>query len=350
MLNTRVLFLLAALLFTALSRFLLATPVHAQFDPPDNVKLIMYQLNPGSGSIAVNSETGKPVLCAKDDPDIAQSYGCTAISEGANRTPPYPFISSTITISIDGVDGPDNNLYAYPYLWDVASQELDMNGSQGNKPPSAVKAQLIAARTYIYQRMTYINQYGTPNNSNQFQVFLPYHYTSTLTSAQQNRVRTEATDRFYLSRDGNSDPIEALYGADNPAETVAGNRPYLQSVADPISAVYGVVDGTRNGGMSSKGVSRWSFGHTSSRGPVASGDPPYPHDINGNGEFWSVRWVHSPQILTHYYTGVHIRDANSGNAIVTPAYRWVPLRMEWSTQDGGAPSSLCRNQPATVQV
>jgi hypothetical protein len=81
--------------------------------------------------------------------------------------------------------------------------------------------------------------------------------------------------------------------------------------------------------MSSKGASRWGFGHTSSRGAVAESNLLYPHDSGGYGDFWSARWDSAFQILTHYYTGIDIRDAN-GN-IVTPEYRWNPLKVNWGS-------------------
>ncbi len=314
------------------------TIIFAQYVPAEQVTLTLYRLvqeGPLAGSIAL-----PPTPCTKDDPTIARSYGCTAITGRADYA--YPFETSTITIGIDGTGGPDNARYPYPYLWDVVPQELDMNGSQGNKPLSAVAAQAIAARTYIYQRITYIDQYGAPNNSTQFHVFLPYRY-ALLTAVQQERVQAATASRAYMTEPGGAYPIEALYGADNPAATVEGNRPYLQSVSDPISAAYGVLDGAGNGGMSSKGASRWSFGHTSSRGPVAAGDALYPHDINGLGEFWSVRWDDAFQILTHYYTGIHVRDANNPAAVLTPDDRWVPL-------DLTMPTAGCLNRGLPVAI
>ena len=336
----------------------------AQYEPHQNVTVAMFRLDAEGNRIT--DENDEYIPCTKDEPEIAQSYGCTAITEGANRTPPYPFASSTITISIDSSNGPDNNRYVYPYLWDVVPQELDMNGSQGNKgnkPLAAVKAQMIAARTYIYQRMTYIDQYGTPNNSNLFHVFLPYRYQA-LTPPQRVRVQAAAAERLYLTEASSTYPIEALYGADNSTQTITGTPTligtvnYLSSIADPISEL-GIVDGTGNGGMSSKGVSRWAFGHTSSRGPVAPDHPNYPHDDyvdathpNGLGDFWSVRWENAFQILTHYYSGIQIRNANAGNVIVTPARRWVPLQVRWFTPDGNPPPGLCAGNaiPLTVWV
>ncbi|MEZ4659905.1 MAG: hypothetical protein R2911_20310 [Caldilineaceae bacterium] len=324
-----------------------APTTFAQFDPLEKVTLTMFRLNQEGNN--AGSITQPPTPCTKDELEIAQSYVCTAIPEGPNRTSLYPFESSTITISIDGSDGPDNDVYVYPYLWDVVPQELDMNGSQGNKPLAAVEAQMIAARTYIYQRMTYIDQYGTPNNSTQFHVFLPYRYRA-LTPPQRVRVQAAAAKRFYMTESNSTYPLEALYGADNPADTIEGNRPYLKSVFDPISAAYGTLDGTANGGMSSKGASRWSYGHTSSRGPVASDHPYYPHDDGNNGDFWSVRWNDALQILTHYYSGIHIRDANNNNDVVTPNQRWVPLWMRWNLHSNTPPTSTCAGHAILLEV
>jgi len=194
--------------------------------------------------------------------------------------------------------------------------------SRGNKPLPTVKAQAIAARTYVYFR------HGlTINNSTQYQVFVPYYF-DTLTSAQQQRVDEAVSDVWYMTLPNSTDPIDALYGADNGATTLQGSTSYLKSVPDPISAAYGSPNGTLNGGMSSRGASRWGFGHTSSRGPDYETSPNYPHDSNGDGDFWSVRYDWARQILTHYYTGIHIRDASG--TILTPAYRWVPLSVTWS--------------------
>jgi hypothetical protein len=312
------------------------TPAQAQFQPPDNVTLTILRLNSPGGSTFIDPSTNRPVPCTQAVDEIARSYGCTADS-----TKPYPFDTSTITIGIDGASGPDNLYYGYPYLWDVVTEEYGLHlGSQQNKPLAGVKAQAIAARAYLYQRIYDAARYpDTLNNSAQFHVFLPYAYETRLTTDEQRQRLQEAMQaRLYLTPPSNPLPIVALYGTDNPEYTAQGlpegsgegaegngYNPRL-SVWDPISAAYGEMDGTANGGMSSKGASRWSFGHTSSRGPVAANDAQYPHDVQGFGDFWSVRWDDAFQILTHYYTGIHIRDANNPATALTPAYRWVPLQ------------------------
>jgi len=143
---------------------------------------------------------------------------------------------------------------------------------------------------------------------------------------------------YYMSYYDSDAPIAALYGSDNGAQTSQGGYPYLMSVPDPISAAYGSSFGTENGGMSSRGASRWGFGHTSSWGPDYEGSAYYPHDKNGDGAFWSVRYDNSFQILTHYYTRIHIRDTN-GN-ILTPAWRGNVLQVKWS-RPIGYPDGIC---------
>ena len=351
------------ILLGLLLTFLMFQTASAQnsFTVPTQVTVRMYVLDRDSGA-KIQPER----LCDKNDSEVSTLYGCTAFQGNDNYA--YPFDTSSPQIVIDGpviVDTNNNGDYsddavnAYTpqqrYLWDVVAQEYGLHlGSQGNKPLAGVAAQTIATRTYLYQRILDAQSYAPIDNSAQFHVFVPYSYEFLLTQpAQRNRLLAAMKDRYYLTPPTNDFPITALYGADNGASTLAGAtegtgetlvgngyNPRLR-IDDPISAAYGTVDGTGYGGMSSKGVSRWSFGHTSSRGPAAATDPNYPHDADGYGDFWNVRWEDARQILTHYYTNIHIRDANAGNARKTPIYRWAPLQITWSTTDGQAPTTLC---------
>ena len=348
---------------------LLPSSLWAQYEPPQNVTLTMYRLN-ADGS-RISDGNGGYFPCTRADEDIAESYGCTAIVERDVYS--YPFSSSVITISIDGsaIVDPDNdgqrvedNAYtpAQRYLWDVAAQEIGLVGSNGVKPLAGVEAQAIASRTYTYQRI--LERYTIDNSAN-LHVFLPYKF-ETLGQPEKNRLieamqrryfMTPATDNPNTAENEAIYPILAQYGADNREQTTEGILEgktvgvvtnYLSSVADPINELYGcsniTIDedgeaqidyltndnptcGTGNGGMSSKGASRWSYGHTSSQGSVAVDDTRYPGDANRLGNFWSVRWDDALQILTHYYSGVHIRDTNDNNRVVTPERRWVPLRI-----------------------
>ncbi|MFN8489721.1 MAG: hypothetical protein U0350_19205 [Caldilineaceae bacterium] len=343
----------------------LAVKAQTTFVAPTNVALTIYQLN-NDGSL-------RPFQCSNGD----TFFGCTAYCDNREALDqhictgttilPYPYSSGTVTLTIDGPaildtnnngDYSDDAVNAYNpqqrYLWDVVTREYGLQlGSQSNKPLAGVAAQAIAVRTYIYQRIA--NGYSIDNSTN-FQVFIPYSYVALLPqAAQQDRLLQALKARYYVTTTADDKPIEALYGTDNGAVTRQGKLangtliPYRKAVVDPISAAYGAVDdGTSNGGMSSRGASRWSLGHTSSRGPVAVGQPNYPHDSGGYGDFWSVRWDNPLQILTHYYTGIHVRDANNGNAIITPRYRWTPLKMAWPTNNGQPPNLACSGRPLQV--
>lgn len=307
---------------------------------PTVVTLEMYELDTNGGKRADRCTS------------TSTAWGCTAYCGNqfpgtcAPGTPkPYPFGNST-TITI-GIENHLFNNVQQGYLHNVTTQEIGpQTGSQGNKPLSAVEAQAIAARTYLYQRMSI---YDTLDNSNTYQVYIPYRYDA-LTGVQQARVQEGMAHRYYMTEPTSTEAIEANFGQNNDGDTTQGAHSYLKSVKDPISAAYGYDYGTGYGGMSSMGASRWSFGHTSSQGPVAPNHPNYPHDSAGFGDFWSVQWSDAKQILTHYYTDIHVRDANNSSAIVTPAARWVPLQIRWSTPSGAAPVTMCAGNVIPIEV
>lgn len=337
------------------------TPTPIPTPPYDTIELEMYHLEP-EGDIV----SGLP-LCRLGD----TAYGCNAtIGEDG---PAYPFgEKNPVTLHLESelIEGQQQG-----YIHNVTAKELGpQTGSQGNKPFSAVLAQAIAVRTYAYQR--HANRrpaaeggYGPMNNSSQFQVYLPYFYEQGLSrAAQRNRVDAAVREVLYMAPINSSYAVESLFGQDNRERTTAGNRSYLASVSDPISNLYGcalAIDdegrvtrygsnadcGTGFGGMSSKGASRWAFGHTSSVGPVATTQPSYPGDANGLGNFWPVQYDEAYQILTHYYTGVHIRDG-AGN-LKTPAYRWNALDIRWSgviTPPKFTPGSTSQTKQATITL
>ncbi len=318
-------------------------PTKAQgFTAPTQITVEMYALDE-FGSTDITNQT---LRCKSTLTETR--FGCTVFSE--NSVFPFPFTTNPITVDIHGTMAGE---YPYDtasktynrYLLDVVPHELGIQlGSQGNKPSAAVEAQTIAARTYAYHRVNYAI---TVYNSDTSQVYIPFTF-DLLSISQQQRIEDAIVQHTYMSEAVSTFPIDALYGQDNPAETITGTPTligtvnYLRSVTDPISAAYGTVSGTANGGMSSKGASRWSFGHTSSQGPVATDDLRFPGDVNGLGDFWSVRWDDAFQILTHYYTGIHIRDANENNRIVTPTRRWVPLQL-FGQETPDETRLLCKN-------
>ncbi len=162
---------------------ILLTPVAVQatFVPLTSVTVHMYRLNP-DGSLPPSNQR---VSCSTGD----QHWGCTAMTNDPQHA--YPFSSNPVTVDIEGNDpgDPQHGVDYNRYLRDVVPEEVAITvSSRGNKPLSTVKAQAIAARTYVYFRHS-----STINNSAQYQVFVPYYY-DTLTSAQQQRVDEAVSD------------------------------------------------------------------------------------------------------------------------------------------------------------
>jgi len=145
-------FLLLALFLTI--EALEATYVSA-FTPPTQITVRMFRLDPATG--------------AKYQPEESCStgnihWGCTAIADTQHA---YPFSSNPVTVDIEGNDpgNPQQGIDYNRYLRDVVPEEVAITvSSRGNKPLSTVKAQAIAARTYVYFR-----QGLTINNSAQQQ-------------------------------------------------------------------------------------------------------------------------------------------------------------------------------------
>lgn len=295
--------LVLSLIVTALFLSYHKTLAQSSTPPYDTIEITMYRLS-NNGSILPSEDK-----CGVQD----ISYGCTAKQDGTGS--PYPFGTEnpvTLKLESDNRNGKEQG-----YIHNVTAHELGIHtGSQGNKSFASIQAQAIAVRSYVYQRHANshpVSQggYGPINNSNQFQVYLPYFYDEVLESdAQRNRLNDAVRPVIYLTEQGKQQAIEALFGADNGAFTSKGEHDYLQRIYDPISAPYGTLDGTGNGGMSSKGASRWGFGHTSSLGSVAKEQSNYPHDSQGDGDFWPVRWDTAQQILAHYYTGINFVGLN----------------------------------------
>jgi len=277
---------------------------------------MMYHLN-ADGSIATGD-----IQCTTDD----QSYGCTAVENNANYA--YPFDSSTITVDIEGTEA--NNRY----LRDVIAQE--MSPSLFLQP--ALNAQAIAARTYAYWHIrTAVETPGPIDNSNAYQVFLPYRYDQ-FDNTERAAIDTALQPRHYMAyREpyavniyghyielSEIDPTFAEFFADIREQTLPNSTfPYLKGVPDPISIHPDISANGHGHGMSQNGAGRWARGSQSFQcDPYPAPCEPPPDPLISA---WSVQWNRVEQILTHYYTGIHIRDANAVNNILTPNRRWVPL-------------------------
>ncbi|MCB9137213.1 MAG: hypothetical protein H6642_02560 [Caldilineaceae bacterium] len=288
----------------------------------------------------------------------SQVYGCTAVP--GSEAHPYPFDSSTVTLNMENdvrivADASGSLRYVQlGYLHNVVPSETNPQ----NHNALSVKSQAIAARTYAYFEMTYptcADGQEEITNSNSDQVYLPYMYEQQPESSRET-IDQAVAERYYMSYAqsiqacgttiGTDQPIFSEFSADAYERTIdhpeMGTKyPYLKGVADPISNhpdIQYIVDTTNahERGYSQNGASRWANGNRTS-------------DPNGDLGAWPVQWTTPAQILTHYYTGIHIRDANSGNAILTPTRRWVPLRIAQLNTPTDT-IRLCDNGPTTLIV
>jgi hypothetical protein len=109
-------------------------------------------------------------------------------------------------------------------------------------------------------------------------------------------------------------------------------------VADPISSHPDVPSEGHGHGLSQGGAGRWARGSSSYRCDPYPAPCPVPPSVPHFA--WSVSWPERYQILTHYYTSVHVRDAANGNAIVTPTWRGAVLQVAWA-RPRGYPDGIC---------
>ncbi len=313
------------------------------FSHPSQIRVRMFRLYDPSGE-----STG--IECQNGD----TNYGCTA----APALGSYPWGSQNpVTVEIEGT-APTNR-----YLLDVVPRESGPDVFL----PAAIQAQAIAARTYVYWHSALQAKAGIPepliNNSTAFQVFVPYWYNvytyiygSPLGTQYQQVVNTALADRFYLSNHTGywyydpvynedwvwmegDDPIFAEFFADIPLRTVTNPTfTYQVQVEDPISSHPDVVQDGHGRGMSQNGAGRWARGSSSFRCDPYPAPCPVPPSVPHFA--WSVSWSERYRILTHYYTGSHVRDAGNTNAIVTPDRRFVVL----SVNGGPLTGRICRNR------
>jgi len=152
---------------------------------PEEITVTMYTLNQKGGI----DWTQEVTLCQITD----DRYGCTAFP-GEGTEYPYPYATNPVTVSIEA-----------DYLLDVVPREMGPSGHH----PLALRAQAIAARTYAYCAIHAWEQQGEGgnywgnclreiNNSNSFQVFIPYHF-DTLTQADQQAVQNAVAEVAYLT-------------------------------------------------------------------------------------------------------------------------------------------------------
>ncbi len=284
-----------------------ARPVEAQFSAPTAVSVLMYALDE-SGAI-LNGNDLAWSRCKTND----NRFGCTNPDSGLQ----YPFIANPVTVLIEGTDV-DNR-----YLRDVVSKELIVPVFH----QTAVRAQAIASRTYLYDL---IRRGVQVTNSSNHQVFVPRSY-DLLATAERAKIDIAVSGRWYLSSSSDMLPITSMFFSDVRLRTLTWpvpGFPHLFGVEDPISNHPDIVETSHSSGMSQNGAGRWARGNQS-------------YNLGRDLGPWPVYWSDAQKILTHYYTGIHIRNADNGNAIITPERRSVDLNLRWSPSSGVAPGPVC---------
>jgi hypothetical protein len=313
---------------------------------PEQIVVRMWRLQP-NGLIYYDS-MGERQSCAT--PEAWDKWGCTAIDRDLTA-----FFQPDPTLTIEPALYPYRETpapvidFESDYLPDVVTQEIGVSYSHLN----ALKAQAVAARSYaIFKVVT-----SRPvDNSIANQAFLPYRFELLRLQAGDHAFQPGATatpdpldcEEFaadgvtrdqrklcdalravrgvYLSSSEKDQPIFAEYSSDIYLRSKAGSFAYLHPIDDPISYLPAVIDLAapgHNRGMSQNGANRWARG-SSSRFPPPAGRP------------WSVSLAGYEQILSHYYSGVELRDSTA--ITLTAANRWLPLRLG----DGGDwPAVVC---------
>ena len=258
-----------------------------------------------AGSIrSVPNTIDTPWRCQANDPLVYQPYDWKD-NWGCGKDPldgqwHYPSMwANPVTLDIE------------EYLYDVLSPEMDPN----KYPFEALKAQSIAARTKALRSAG-----STINNSVGFQAFFPYarmnNGIAAVDSTEGEVIRYEGTLISAQFSDDHSDNWTKLITQYPDA------HPYLQSMYDPEGR-----GGGHGEGMSQSGACRWVYGYDASSNIL-------PKCV------WQVQdgrypiWDSYLQILTHYYAGIHVSDAN-GN-VLTPDLRWNAVTVELPSQmEGG---------------
>ncbi|MBI4674624.1 MAG: hypothetical protein HY741_23515 [Chloroflexi bacterium] len=313
--------------------------------PPTTIQVNMYKLVEGGGAPIYVNDT--PAACSITD--NRDKWGCTAFYQPTNASTP---LRATVVPYPYGSTAAPQISFENDYLKNVVPGEMEASIA----PSVALQAQAIAARSYGW------NKSGDLDNSTNRQLFVPYRFeylrveggdtghnpTTTPTPNVSNCASISSTGNThyqrtvcdaihatageYITASGVSTPAFAEFSKDAYLNTNAGGQSYLKAVTDTISydgAIPTIVAqyNAHGHGMSQNGAMRWGHGNASR---------------SGTGAAWSVKWDSPKQILTHYYTGIDLRDGS--DTVLTPPRRW-----NWLQQQG-IPDTLSMQDGAFVTL
>jgi hypothetical protein len=232
-----------------------------------------------------------------------------------------PFDSGYDNTDVDG-PGPDAATGYINYLAGVLIAEAGTT----NHPEEGqvtifdnefLKAQAVAVRSVAYKNCGSVDVNGHPgvdDNTKQ-------HYNPIKAAGYSDRNRyidaVAVTDGIYLTYSGSVFDIQYRDISKNP--TNGSVSPHL-SVYDPAGDY-----------------------HTSSQSKTGLPKINANHWATGENHGESLPKWNYLQILTHYYTGVHLQDGNG--TIITPEYRWNLLDLSWA--EAGCPAIIPQNSVCT---
>jgi hypothetical protein len=152
-----------------------------------SVQLDMYRLDVNGASLGV--------LCV---PSVDTARGCTAFPGNNNYAYPYDSSSPTVSIETD-------------YLLDVIAKEMNPDPYS---EPAALYAQALASRSFVQYYINNPPELGDPpdepfNNSNKYQVFIPYQFEYSTPSAQQQIREAMVSGAYLAAAEDNPDKLAA---------------------------------------------------------------------------------------------------------------------------------------------
>ncbi len=220
---------------------------------------------------------------------------------GQSATLSIPFDSGQVTIG--------NNIYIN-YLLGVLISEVAPTADFDPVDDETLKAMAIAARTVAYKNcglFVFDGHRGIDDDDKQ--VYDPrkrdlWLNSPSLGQAELDRYQQAVDDTagMYLTYSGSV--FDAQYRDISKNPTSGTTEPHL-GVVDPAGDFHSTSPSQL--GLPQINSNHWATGEN--------------HGENLTP--WNYR-----QILTHYYTGIHIRNAS--NTILTPEYRWNPLEVSWA--------------------
>ncbi|MFQ5583432.1 MAG: SpoIID/LytB domain-containing protein [Calditrichia bacterium] len=245
---------------------------------------------------------------------------------GAENVVEIPFDLDTVQVGNYEYDN-----YVRGVLAGEVSTAQEPDGTVIQFDDETLKAMAVAIRTKVFHMCGSEPHDHFPDNDGimrrgiRGQVIQQYLYNRTLvnyTEAERQRYQgsvNNTSDEYLIY---NNDTFDIQYRNISIDPTNGSAAPHL-GVADPVGAAH---TGLSQTGLSQFNADHWAKGE--SHGTL------FPQ-------------LNYRQILVHYYTKVHLKDAN--NTRLTPTYRWNPLSVDWGN-GATSPPPMLQGQTYNVTI